>query len=172
MGQAVLGWVILGHLDMVHPAQKTHFPQKSHLTCTRDSTAVLGHRDRTPGEDIGTGHAGTRGAGTWNPGARDTVTNHAGTCDLSTWKARMCSPGTCDSGTRHQDVAHEHMQSWDTQQPPRRATPGSTMLGRATPGHAAPAQPQPGAFPPSQGNHHNWIDPCAEEERKSSRERP
>lgn len=168
----VLGWVILGHLDTVHPAQKTHFPQKSHLTCTRDSTAVLGHQDRTPGEDIGTGHAGTHGAGTWNPGTRDTVTNHAGTCDLSTWKARMCSPGTCDSGTRHQDVAHEHMQSWDTQQPPRRATPGSMMLGRATPGHAAPAQPQPGAFPPSQRNHHNWIDPCAEEKRKSSRERP
>lgn len=126
----------------------------------------------TPGQDIGTGHAGTHGAGTWNPGTRDTVTNYAGTCDLSTWKARMCSPGTCDSGTRHQDVAHEHMQSWDTQQPPRHATPGSTMLGRATPGHAAPAQPQPGTFPPSQGNHHNWIDPCAEEQRKSSRERP
>lgn len=52
MGQAVLGWVILGHLDMVHPAQKTHFPQKSHLTCTRDSTAVLGHRDRTLGQDM------------------------------------------------------------------------------------------------------------------------
>lgn len=108
VGQAVLGWVMLGHLNTVHSAWKAHFPQKSHLTCmamlgytvlgpghgdrrcwdTQRGDGILGHHDK-PCWDVRHKHVELPGYA---------ILGH--TAATPTFHTRIHNVGTCHTGTR------------------------------------------------------------------------